>query len=258
MTTTVVRDRFVGKSVIVTGAASGIGRETARRFAREGARVTVADIDERGGAETVALIEAEGGTARFAATDVTDPDAVQAMVDGAVAAYGRLHVLHNNAYWAPLGRSVVDTSMQEWDRAIATTLTSVFLGCKAAIPHMVEAGGGTIVNTASTSGLAATPTFAAYIAAKGGVVALTRSVAFDFGRQGIRCNAVAPGLIKGTAATEPVFADPERLAFLNSKLVMGRPGEPTDIANAVLFLASDESAFMTGQTMVVDGGRLIS
>ena len=258
MTTTVVRDRFVGKSVIVTGAASGIGRETARRFAREGARVTVADIDERGGAETVALIEAEGGTARFAATDVTDPDAVQAMVDGAVAAYGRLHVLHNNAYWAPLGRSVVDTSMQEWDRAIATTLTSVFLGCKAAIPHMVEAGGGTIVNTASTSGLAATPTFAAYIAAKGGVVALTRSVAFDFGRQGIRCNAVAPGLIKGTAATEPVFADPERLAFLNSKLVMGRPGEPTDIANAVLFLASDESAFMTGQTIAVDGGRLIS
>jgi NAD(P)-dependent dehydrogenase (short-subunit alcohol dehydrogenase family) len=258
VTATVVRDRFTDQSVIVTGAASGIGRETALRFAREGARVTVADIDEQGGAATVALVEAEGGTARFAATDVSDPDSVQAMVEGAVAAYGRLHVLHNNAYWAPLGRSVTDTSMPEWDRTIGTTLTSVFLGCKFAIPHMVEAGGGTIVNTASTSGLAATPTFAAYIAAKGGVVALTRSVAFDYGRQGIRCNAVAPGLIKGTAATDPVFADPERLEFLNAKLLMGRPGAPADIANAVLFLASAESAFMTGQTMVVDGGRLIS
>lgn len=252
------RERFTDMSVVVTGAASGIGRETALRFAREGAKVTVADIDEQGGADTVALVEKEGGAARFAATDVSDPESVQAMVDGAVAAYGRVDVLHNNAYWAPLGRSVVDTSMQEWDRTIGVTLTGVFLGCKSVIPHMIEVGGGVIVNTASTSGLVASPTFAAYIAAKGGVVALTRSVAFDFGRQGIRCNAVAPGLIKGTAATEPVFRDPDRLEFLTAKLLVGRPGEPADIANAVLFLASAESAFMTGQTMVVDGGRLIS
>jgi NAD(P)-dependent dehydrogenase (short-subunit alcohol dehydrogenase family) len=250
--------RFRDKSVIVTGAASGIGRETALRFAREGAKVTVADIDADGAAETVAAIEAAGGTARVSVTDVSSEPAVQAMTAAAVEAYGSLDVIHNNAYWAPLDRAVADTSMDEWDRTIAVTLTSVFLGCKHAIPHMLANGGGTIVNTASTSGLAATPTFAAYIAAKGGVVALTRSVAFDYGRHGIRCNAVAPGLIKGTAATDPVFRDPDRMAFLQTKLVVGRPGEPADIANAVLFLASDESGFMTGQTMVVDGGRMIA
>jgi NAD(P)-dependent dehydrogenase (short-subunit alcohol dehydrogenase family) len=252
------RARFSDMSVVVTGAASGIGRETTLRFAREGARVTVADIDEQGGAETVALVEKEGGTARFTATDVSDPESVQVMVDGVVAAYGRIDVLHNNAYWAPLGRSVVDTTMQDWDRTIGVTLTGVFLGCRSAVPYMVAAGGGVIVNTASTAALVASPTFAAYMAAKGGVVALTRSVAFDFGRQGIRCNAVAPGLIKGTPATEPVFRDPDRIEFLTSKLLVGRPGEPADIANAVLFLASAESEFMTGQTLVVDGGRLIS
>lgn len=252
------RDRFPGKSVIVTGAASGIGRETAIRFAAEGALVTVADIDEAGANETAARIATAGGTARVSITDVSSEDAVEAMVDGACQAYGGLDVIHNNAYWAPLDRSVVDTSMDEWNRTIAVTLTSVFLGCKHAVPKLIERGGGTIVNTASTSGLAATPTFAAYIAAKGGVVALTRSVAFDFGRQGVRCNAVAPGLIKGTKATDPVFADPDRIGFLNTKLLLGRPGEPPDIANAVLFLASDESAFMTGQTMVVDGGRMIA
>lgn len=250
--------RFEGKSVIVTGAASGIGRETALRFAAEGARVTVADINEAGAAETVSTITDAGGTARSSVTDVSDEAAVEAMVDGAVSAYGTLDVLHNNAYWARLDRSVVDTSLDEWNRTIAVTLTSVYLGCRFAIPHMITGGGGAIVNTASTSGLAATPTFAAYIAAKGGVVALTRSVAFDYGRHGIRCNAVAPGLIKGTAATDPVFRDPQRMAFLTSKLVVGRPGAPIDIANAVLFLASDESGFMTGQTMVVDGGRLIA
>lgn len=250
--------RFKGKSVIVTGAASGIGRETALRFAGEGALVTVADINADGAAETVSAIASDGGTARVSVTDVSSADAVAAMVDDAVSAYGALDVLHNNAYWAQLDRPVADTSLDEWDRTIAVTLTSVFLGCKYAVPHMIAAGGGAIVNTASTSGLAATPTFAAYIAAKGGVVALTRSVAFDYGKHGIRCNAVAPGLIKGTAATDPVFRDPERMAFLSSKLVVGRPGAPIDIANAVLFLASDESAFMTGQTMVVDGGRMIA
>jgi meso-butanediol dehydrogenase / (S,S)-butanediol dehydrogenase / diacetyl reductase len=250
--------RFEGKSVVVTGAASGIGRETAARFASEGALVTVADIDSAGAADTVSRITADGGTARVSVTDVSAADAVRAMVDDAVSAYGAIDVLHNNAYWAQLDRAVADTSLDEWNRTIAVTLTSVFLGCKFAVPHMVAAGGGVIVNTASTSGLAATPTFAAYIAAKGGVVALTRSVAFDYGKHGIRCNAVAPGLIKGTAATEPVFRDPERISFLTSKLVLGRPGSPADIANAVLFLASDESAFMTGQTMVVDGGRLIA
>jgi NAD(P)-dependent dehydrogenase (short-subunit alcohol dehydrogenase family) len=251
------RRRFEERSVIVTGAASGIGRETARRFAREGALVTVADIDEAGARHTVDAIAADGGTARACRTDVTDPDAVRAMVDGAAEAYGGPHVLHNNAYWAPLGRSLADTSLPEWDRAISTTLTSVFLGCKYALPRMVAGGGGAIVNTASTAGLVASPTFAAYMAAKGGVISLTRSIAFDYGKQGVRCNAVAPGLIR-TPATDPVFRDEDRLGFLTGKLLVGRAGEPADIAEAVLYLAGDESGFMTGQTLVVDGGRLIA
>ncbi|WP_187437857.1 SDR family NAD(P)-dependent oxidoreductase [Actinomadura decatromicini] len=251
------RRRFEERSVIVTGAASGIGRETAVRFAREGALVTVADIDEEGARRTVEAITADGGAARACRTDVTDPDAVQAMVDGAAEAYGGPHVLHNNAYWAPLGRTVADTTLPEWDRTIDTTLKSVFLGCKYAIPHMVAAGGGVIVNTASTAGLVATPSFAAYMAAKGGVIALTRSIAFDYGKEGIRCNAVAPGLTR-TPATDPVFRDQERLDFLTDRLLLGYAGEPKDIAEAVLYLAGDESRFMTGQTIVVDGGRLIA
>ncbi|MGB3437664.1 MAG: glucose 1-dehydrogenase [Actinophytocola sp.] len=251
------RARFTGSSVIVTGAASGIGRETAIRFAAEGAKVTVADIDEAGARATVDAIEAAGHTARVSVTDVSSTEAVRSMVDGAVATYGRLDVLHNNAYWAPINRTVTDTSDEEWERTIAITLKSVFLGCKFGIEAMLGNGGGTIVNTASTAGLVASPSFAAYMAAKGGVIALTRSVAFDYGKQGIRCNAVAPGLTR-TAATDPVFADQDRLDFLTAKLLLGRAGEPVDIAMAVLFLASAESGFMTGQTMVVDGGRLIA
>ncbi len=251
------RGRFSGKVVVVTGSGSGIGRETALAFAREGAQVVVADIDTDGAARTVAAAEEAGRTAIVCRVDVSDDESVRGMVDLAVRTYGRLDVLHNNAYWAPLNRSVTETSLEEWDRTIAVTLTGVFLGCRHAIPAMIENGGGAIVNTASVAALAASPRFGAYVAAKGGVVALTRSVAFDYGAAGIRCNAVAPGLIE-TPATEAVLADPERRAWLTSKILVGRPGQPSDIANAVLYLASDESAFMTGQTLVVDGGRLIS
>lgn len=252
-----VRQRFSGRVVIVTGSASGIGRETALAFAREGAQVVVADIDPDGASGTLAEVDDAGGQATVCRVDVSDDESVREMVDLAVHTYGRLDVLHNNAYWAPLNRSVTETSLSEWERTIAVTLTGVFLGCKHAIPAMIEGGGGAIVNTASVSALAASPRFGAYIAAKGGVVALTRSVAFDYGAAGIRCNAVAPGLIE-TPATVAVLADPERRAWLTSKILVGRAGQPSDIANAVLYLASDESAFMTGQTLVVDGGRLIS
>ncbi len=251
------RDRFTERVAIVTGSGSGIGRETALAFAREGARVVVADIDAEAASRAVAEIGAAGGQAVVCTVDVSDDPSVRAMVELAVSTYGRLDVLHNNAYWAPLNRSVTETSLAEWDRTIAVTLTGVFLGCKHAIPAMIACGGGVIVNTASVAALAASPRFGAYVAAKGGVVALTRSVAFDYGSAGIRCNAVAPGLIE-TPATEAVLADPERRAWLSSKILVGRPGQPTDIANAVLYLASDESSFMTGQTLVVDGGRLIS
>ena len=250
------RDRFVGRSVIVTGAASGIGRETARQFAREGAAVLVADVDSAGAARTVELIAADGGRAEACQVDVGRPADVERMVATAVERFGRLDVLHNNAYWAPLNRSVTETTDEEWDRTLRTTLTGVFLGCRYAIPRMVDGGGGTIVNTASTAGyLVATPRFAAYMAAKGGVVQLTRSVAMDYGAQGIRCNAVCPGLVE-TPATEPILA--QRRAWLAGKLLVGRTGQPVDIANAVLYLASTESSYVTGQTLVVDGGRLIA
>jgi NAD(P)-dependent dehydrogenase (short-subunit alcohol dehydrogenase family) len=250
------RRRFEGRSVVVTGAASGIGRETAVRFAAEGAAVLVADRDAEGAAATVELVAAAGGRARAHVVDVGDPAAVAAMVAAAVAAFGTLDVLHNNAYWAPIDRSVTETSDEEWDDTLRVTLSSVFYGCRAAIPHMVAAGGGVIVNTASTAGyLVGTPRFAAYMAAKGGVVQLTRSVAIDYGKQGIRCNAVCPGLTE-TAAT--AHLSPERRAWLADKLLVGRTAQPVDIANAVLYLAGDESSFMTGQTLVVDGGRLIS
>ncbi|HEY1831404.1 MAG TPA: SDR family oxidoreductase [Acidimicrobiales bacterium] len=250
------RQRFQDRVVIVTGAGSGIGRETALRFAAEGASVVVADLNPEGGGETMAELKARGASAHFIRTDVSDAGSVESMVSETVATFGGLHIIHNNAYWAPLNRNVVETSQEEWDKTIAVTLTGVFLGCKFAIPAIIASGGGAIVNTGSTAGIVVSPRFGAYMAAKGGVLSLTRSVAFDFGGQGIRCNAVCPGLTR-TPATAPVLADDERRNFVLERIILGRIGEPSDIAEAVLFLASEEASFMTGQMIVVDGGRSI-
>jgi NAD(P)-dependent dehydrogenase (short-subunit alcohol dehydrogenase family) len=252
-----VTGRVDGKAAIVTGAASGIGRATALRLAQEGATVVIGDVDEDGARETERLIVAAGGRALAVTCDVSSERDVAELVDRTVEFAGRLDILHNNAYWAPQNRPAVDTTVDEWNRALAVSLTSVFLGCKYAIPVMAGAGGGSIVNTASTAALTALPRFAAYTAAKGGIVALTRSVALDYGSQGIRCNAVCPGLVQ-TPATTALLADPERRRRYEQKQLLGRFGDPTDIAAAVVYLASDDAAYVTGQTLVVDGGRLVA
>ena len=250
-------NKLSGQVAIITGAASGIGRSTAELFAQEGAKVIVADVNEALGQETADQIEANGGTARFITTDVGSADSVQTLVKTVLDEFDRIDILHNNAYWAPNFRPLGDTTLEEWDRTIAVSLTGVFLGCKYVLPTMLERGKGVIVNTASAAAISASPMFAAYMAAKGGVVQLTRSVAYDYGKSGIRCNAICPGLVE-TPATQPVLDDPERRAWLMSKLLLSYTGKPEDIAKAALFLATDDSRYMTGQTLVIDGGRVLS
>lgn len=245
------------QTAIITGAASGIGRATAELFAQEGGSVIIADVNEELGQESADQIKANGGDARFVATDVGSAESVQNLMQSVLEEFGRIDILHNNAYWAPTYRALMDTTLDEWDRTIAVSLTGVFLGCKYALPSMLERGYGIIVNTASAAGISASPMFAAYMAAKGGVVQLTRSVAYDYGKSGIRCNAICPGLIE-TPATQPLLDDPERRAWLIGKLLLSYTGMPEDIARAALFLATDESRYMTGQTIVVDGGRVLS
>ena len=249
--------RVEGKVAIVTGGASGIGLATSLLLAREGASVIVADINEAGGAAAVDQIEAQGGRAAFVRADVVDPSDVQNMVNEAVARFGGLHILHNNAFWTVFNRPVTEATDDEWTRTIDICLRGVFNGCRAGIPAMIESGGGSIINMSSVAGTKSSPNVAAYSAAKGGVAALTRSIAFDYGTKGIRANAIAPGTID-TPAISSVLADPATRDYLVSKVLVGRIGKPEDIANAVLYLASDESSFVTGHVLVVDGGRTIA
>lgn len=246
-------NRLEGKVAIVTGAASGIGRATVLLFAREGARVAAADIDEAGGAETARLAQAGGGEAFFHRTDVSRADDALAVVQATVQRWGRLDILHNNAYWAPTGRNVLTTSEDEWDRTQHVTLKSIYLLSRAAIPELLKSGAGAIVNTASVSGLIGSRNFSAYAAAKGGVIALTKSMAKDFGKQGIRVNCIAPGPID-TPAIAVLKKDPAWMAFQMNRLLLDRLGKPEDVAHAALYLASDEASFVTGSTLVVDGG----
>ena len=248
--------RLAGKVAIVTGAASGIGKATARLFAREGAQVVIADQNADGGQATADLIAQAGGQAISIATDVADTDQIQRMVDGTVTAYGRLDVLISNAASARV-RPATELTEAEWDYTLATCLTSVYLGAKYAIPAMAAGGGGSIVNISSANGIFSNPGFSAYSAAKAGVLGLTRNLAIDYGAQNIRVNAICPGIIANERAEVSFAADPfERWAATETQ-VLGRYGRPEDIASVCLFLASDESSFMTGATLAVDGGLTI-
>ncbi len=250
--------RFDGKVAIITGAASGIGQATAELLASEGAAVTVADLREDAAAAVADAIQAAGGRARAQAVDVSDPAAVEAMVRDTVSAYGGLDVLHNNA--AALdenGRDqdIVSMDLDTWNRVLAVNLTGPMLGCRFAIPAMLERGGGSIVNTASAAAFYGSHTLAAYGTSKAGLVALTRYVATAYGERNIRCNAVAPGVVVARAAQEAAGGPMgDRLRRYTTSHLTGRLGYPEEIAQAVAFLASDDAAFVTGETMRVDGG----
>lgn len=240
---------FEGKVVLITGGASGIGAATARRFAGEGARLMLGDIDAPGGE---ALAKQLGESTAFRATDVRDRAQVETLVDEAVDRFGRLDVLFNNAGSGLLGQTP-DIDPEQWRDLFELDVHAIFYACRAAIPQMRNSGGGAIVNTASISGLAADPGLAAYNAAKGAVVNYTRSLAVDHARDGIRVNAVCPGPVE-TPLLRPVLSLPGVPDEYAKRVPMGRVAKPDEIAGAVLFLASDDASFVTGAMLVVDGG----
>jgi NAD(P)-dependent dehydrogenase (short-subunit alcohol dehydrogenase family) len=247
--------RLAGKVALITGAGMGMGREAALLFAEEGARVVVCDIDGAAAAETVARITAAGGAAVAAVGDVAAEDDVRRMVGTGVEAFGALHVLYNNAgvLWKDRDRSVLETDGAWWDRVVAINLKSVFWVTKHGIPHLRRAGGGAIILVGSVSALAGfTRAQDAYTAAKGALIALNKSLAIQFARDGIRCNIIHPGIVD-TPLQAPYLTEALRAEF-TSAIPLGRIGRPRDIAYAALFLASDESSFMTGAEMIVDGG----
>jgi NAD(P)-dependent dehydrogenase (short-subunit alcohol dehydrogenase family) len=244
--------RLAGKVAIITGAGSGIGRGTANLFAREGATVVIAEINPETGQRTADEITAAGGSALFLHTDVHEEAECRKMVEQTVARYGRLDVLMNNAYYNT-GGTVVDLPIAEWDRSMNVMVRSIYLGCKFAIPEMIAAGGGSIINIASVHGLLAAARGAIYEPAKAAVINLSREIAVDYGPQGIRCNAICPGLII-TERSEARFADPKVMAKAAAVYPVRRGGRPLDIAYGALYLASDESTFVTGTALVIDGG----
>ena len=250
--------RFTGKVAIITGGGSGIGRATALLLASEGASVTVADIAADPATAVVAEIEAAGGRARAQLIDVADASAVQAMVDDTVSAFGGVDVLHNNAAALDQNRvdqDVVTMDLATWERVMAVNLTGPMLGCRFAIPAMLERGGGSIVNTASAAAFYGSTSLAAYGTSKAGIVALTRYVATAYGDRGIRCNAVAPGVVVDRLAQEALGGPMgDRLRRYSTSHLVGRLGYPEEIARSVAFLASDDAAFVTGETLRVDGG----
>ena len=245
--------RLKDKVAIVTGAGMGIGRAIAGTFAREGARVVVADLDEDAGRESVARIEAQGGAACFVRTDVARAEDARRLVGVALETYGRLDVLVNSAGIYTRG-DVVDTSLETWERVLAVNLTGVFLCCKAAIPAMRQAGGGAIVNISSSVGwVYAAPGIAAYAASKFGVTGLTKAMACDHLPDGIRVNCICPGPTD-TPLLRASRPPDQFQAFIEAQPI-GRLGAAEEIAAAALFLASEEASFVTGVAMPVDGGQ---
>ena len=249
--------RFDGKVGVVTGAAGGIGGATAERLAAEGARVVVVDVDERGARARVDAITGAGGTALPVGADLRDEESLRAMVAGAVEAFGRIDLLVNNAArGAPDDTDVINTPQETWDMTYDVNLMGFVRTCRHAIPVMLEGGGGAIVNLSSGAALNAERYRIAYGTSKAAIAALTRNLAVAYARRGIRCNAVAPGLI----GSDNVLAvlDDSFVEAISKRTPIGRIGRPDEMAALITYLLSDDASFITGQTIVADGGLLIA
>jgi NAD(P)-dependent dehydrogenase (short-subunit alcohol dehydrogenase family) len=246
-----------GKVAVVTGGAMGIGRASAEIFAREGASVVVADIDEVGGQQTVATIEANGGRASFIRTDVSVKADVAQMVEHAVDTFGGLDCAHNNAGLAAPMAPLADYPDDGWDRTLAVMLTGVYHCMKAEIPLMLERGGGAIVNTASGVGLVGYPQQAAYTASKHGVIGLTKVAALDYGSQGVRVNAICPGTARTPMVERAIRYDPSIDDQLKALHPLGRIAEASEIAEAAVWLCTPAASFVLGVALPVDGGYVV-
>lgn len=249
--------RLKNKAAVITGGASGMGRASTLLFLREGASVVIADLNVQTGEETLELAKAEGlgASVRFIRTDVSEEDQVRAMIDLACKDFGRLDILFNNAGVGGAMGMITETTVEDWDRSQDILLRSVFLGIKHGALAMRETGGGSIINTASTAGMGGGSGPAAYSAAKAGVVNLTNNGGIQLAADRIRVNAIVPGGIR-TPLVAKVKSDDEMKVFMKGKQPWPDTGQPEDIAYAALYLASDESRFVTGTTLVVDGGLL--
>ncbi len=243
---------FAGKIALLTGGGRGIGRATALLFARYGSKVVIGDIDPAG-VETAETIKRDGGDALFVQTDVRDASDVKNLVAAAVKTYGGLHCAFNNAGVLPTGGLLADVEEAAFDQVVAVDLKGAFLSMKYEIEYMLGAGGGAIVNNASIAGMIADPGISAYVAAKHGVIGLSKAAGMEYGSRGIRINALAPGLVE-TAMTKPWFDDPDIRNHFLANTPIRRFAQPEEMAGMVLFLCSDFASFAVGQTFVIDGG----
>ncbi|MDY0013807.1 MAG: glucose 1-dehydrogenase [Rhodocyclaceae bacterium] len=250
--------KFRNKVVLITGGAMGLGQAIALAFAREKASIVISDIMVDKGEETARQIREAGGEALFIKTDISRREDIEAMVQKTAVEYGRIDCAINNAGVGQSLALTADLAEDEWDRIIGIDLRSVWLCCKYEIPHMLKQGGGVIVNMSSASGTHGTPYQCAYSAAKHGVLGLTKTVALEYAKSGIRANAICPGPIRTAGLEDYFIRDPQAEAKLSAGMPMGRVGMPAEIAETALWLCSDGASFITGQSILVDGGKSVA